>query len=369
MDSVKKKPVAGALVTGESEEESNFFLNALKLWLKKPVCFVTIDFSSRLESSVKAMFPDADLQKCIFHAAQLLTRGLSKELTRLKNEHFHAHIKEWNLIRSTSFAIEKKPFLKKALALHYPDVRLSWHVYLKLRKIFKQRTPLKIKRELEVFLSTSEFLRWRGSRSFLNHYTDMIVKRKFAFTPKGLKYIASHVYKAWRAAIRPFRKRLERLKLRFNKAKYLILTNPLNTKKYQRKKLRKYLKIFPWLKPIRLILVQFYCQFETPPEKRSSLAFLSQLVSEKSHLWLKSAVDTLIENENQVFKFQSVQKMHPKLKHVKSIKVVNESVNRIVNQLFRTQCGMRTLENIQMRISQRLKCPIIISPSLLEKIK
>ncbi len=315
------------------------------------------------------MFPDADLQKCVFHAAQLLTRGLLKELTRLKNEHFHAHVKEWNLVRSTSFAIEKKSSLKKALALHYPDVRLSWQVYQKLRRIFQQRNPLKIKRDLEVFFSTSKFLRWRGSRSFLNHYTNAIAKRKFAFTSKGLKYIASHAYKAWRATIRQFRKRLERLRSRFNKAKYLVLTNPLNTKKYQRKKLRKYLKVFPWLKPIRSILVQFYCQFETPPEKRSSLTFLSQLVSEKSHSWLKSAVDTLIENEDHIFKFQSVQKTHPKLKRVKSIKVVNESVNRIVNQLFRTQCGMRTLDNVQMRISQRLKCPIIVSPSLLEKIK
>jgi len=29
---------------------------------------------------------------------------------------------------------------------------------------------------------------------------------------------------------------------------------------------------------------------------------------------------------------------------------------------------MRTLENLQMRISQRLSCPVIISPSLEEKL-
>ena len=60
-DSVKKKLIAGALVTGESEEEATFFLNALKPWLKKQVSFVTIDFSSKLESSVKIVFPNAEI--------------------------------------------------------------------------------------------------------------------------------------------------------------------------------------------------------------------------------------------------------------------------------------------------------------------
>jgi hypothetical protein len=357
------------LVTGESEEEGTFLLNALKEWLKKEVYFVTLDFSAKLEASVKRVFPNAAIQKCVFHADQLLTRGLGKELTRIKNERLQAYAKEWILLRKRSLEIEKNKPLKKELSLQFEDARFSWQIYLKLNEILQQTSPFKIKRDLEAFFSTSKFIGWNGRSTFLTKYNNIFTKKKFKFTTKGLKYIASHTYKAWRAAILKRRKEVERLKTRFRKVKYLVLTNPLNMTKYQRKKLRAYLKEFPWLRPIRTILVQFYCQFETPPAHRRPLTFLSHLLSENCHPWLKSAVDTLIKNEESVFRFQSIRKTFPKVKNVKSIKVVNESSNKTINQLFRTQCGMRTYENIRMRIAERLKCPIIISPNLLEKIK
>ena len=55
-DSLHGKLIAGALVTGESAAETTFFLQTLKEWLPKPVKFMTIDFSSRIESGVKAVF-------------------------------------------------------------------------------------------------------------------------------------------------------------------------------------------------------------------------------------------------------------------------------------------------------------------------
>ena len=50
-DTVKNKPIAGALVSGENEEETIFFLLALREWLSTPVKFMTIDFSSPLLKS------------------------------------------------------------------------------------------------------------------------------------------------------------------------------------------------------------------------------------------------------------------------------------------------------------------------------
>ncbi|GAI41380.1 unnamed protein product, partial [marine sediment metagenome] len=93
------------------------------------------------------------------------------------------------------------------------------------------------------------------------------------------------------------------------------------------------------------------------------------IVSDKSHPWLKSAVDTLIKNEEQIFRFQVIYKKFPKLKNNKAFKVVNESTMKKINKLFRVQHGMRTVENIQMRISNYLKCPIIVSSSVLEDLK
>ena len=115
--------------------------------------------------------------------------------------------------------------------------------------------------------------------------------------------------------------------------------------------------------------MKFYYQFRLPSEKRSSLSFLSRLITDSSHPWLRSAIQTLIENEENVFRFQRFPEKFLKVKFSKSIKVVSESVNTLVNQLYQTQYGMRTLENIRIRVSNRLKCPIIISPALLEKIK
>lgn len=204
---------------------------------------------------------------------------------------------------------------------------------------------------------------------YISKYNELFIKKKLKYSTKGIKYIVSEIYKVFRAAIRELRKELEESKSHFNKVKYLVLMNPLNMKPYHITKLRKYLKEFPWLRSYRQLLVKYYYQFRLPPEKRSSLSFLSHLITDASHPWLRSAVHTLIENEENVFRYQHVPDVFPNVKFSKSIKVVNESCNKLMNQLYQTQCGMRTLENVRMRISNRLNCPVIISPTLLEKIK
>ena len=81
MDSLKNKPLADALVVGESEDETTLLLKELKKWLPSKINFMTIDFSTRLEAGVNEVFPDTLLQKCVFHAVQLLLRRFKKELT------------------------------------------------------------------------------------------------------------------------------------------------------------------------------------------------------------------------------------------------------------------------------------------------
>ena len=189
------------------------------------------------------------------------------------------------------------------------------------------------------------------------------------YSTKGITYIVPEIYKAFRSTIKELCKELEESKSHFNKVRYLVLMNPCNMTSFHHKKLRKYLKEFPWLRSYRQLLVKYYYQFRMPPEKRVPLTFLSHFLTETSHPWLKSAVHTSLEQEESVFRYHCIPKLFPKVKFSKSIKVVNESCNKLMNQLYYTQCGMRTLENLRMRISHRLDCPIIISPTLLEKIK
>jgi len=366
-DSLHNTLIAGALVSSESESETTFFLQTLKDWLPKPVKFMTIDFSTRIESGVKAVFPEVTIQKCVFHAIQLFLRGLMKELKRVKNERYLAHINEWNQLRRISIDIEKNEKCEPKLDLKFKDTVYAWKIYQDLRFYISKKNPRKIERNLSLFFLTSTFKNWKGNVTFLQKYEVIFVKRKFKFSDKALKYVVPKIYKAWRGAIRDLRMELETIKSQFNKIKYLILMNPENMKPYHRKKLKKYLKIFPWLRSYRKIIVRFYYQFRLPLKQRSSFRFLPKLLSENSHPWLKSAISTLIESQEQIFQFKQIYDSNPKIKSVKSIKVVNEPINKALHRLFQTQNGMRTLENIRMRVSYRLGCPIFISPDTIER--
>jgi len=327
---------------------------------------ITLDFSSRLLSGVKEVFPEAPLQKCVFHAIQLLTRGYIKELTRIKREYLLTHIKEWKWLRRSSIEMEKGTITQMPSKLRFSDTQRSLRVYNSLRTILSQGTPKSIASKLIGFFSTSLFTTWEGHKEFLKRYTKIL--NKFSFSTKGLKYIIPKIYKAWRGAIRELRRDLEVTKATFNKAKYLILMNPDNMEPFHRRELRKCLKIFPWLRKYRKIMVKFYYQFKIAPAKRRSLKFLLSIVSKKSHPWLNAAVNTLIENEEDIFRYQKFRRSKNRALPSKAIKIVNESANKHLNRLYRVQCGMRTLENLRMRISHRLSCPVIVSPGLREKL-
>lgn len=304
----------------------------------------------------------------MFHATQHLTRGLIKEFTRVKNERLLAHIKEWNYLRKVSIALEKNQMIEPELNLKFKDTASAWKVYQELRSCLMSKNYREIEQKLSFLFLNPLFMSWKGKSVFLRLYEDIFTKRKFKFSDKSMKYILPKIHQAWRSAVREQRFELEVKKRKFNTIKYLILMNPQNMNPYHRKKLQKYLKIFPWLRYYRKIIVRFYYQFRLNTQKKSSFNFLTQLISENSHQWLKAAISTLIENEENIFKFKDIYNSNPKIKSVNSIKVVNESSNRILHQLFQTQYGMRTIENIRMRVSHRLRCPIFISPSLLEKV-
>jgi len=364
-----KTPLAGALVTGENEEETTFLLEELKKWLPSGVNFMTIDFSARLEAGVNEVFPNVLLQKCVFHAIQLLNRGLIKEFTKIKKEYLLDHIEEWKVLSRYTLSLEKDEYTAELTPFQFNDVERAKEIYAKIRSCISINDPKQIEQALLSFFATPLYNNWEGKQVFASKYEDIFIKKNLKYSVKGIKYIVPKIYKGFRAAIREIRKELEEKKSHFNKVKYLVLMNPVNMKPYHRNKLRKYLKEFPWLRSHRKLLVKFYYQFRLHPEKRSPLSFLSSLITDISHPWLRAAVQTLIENEENVFRYQHFREFFPKVKFSKSIKVVNESINKLVNQLHQTQCGMRTLENIRMRVSNRLNCPIIISPALLEKIK
>jgi len=330
---------------------------------------MTIDFSRRLQAGVDEIFPDAPLQKCVFHAIQLLTRGLLKELSRIKKLHLTTHIAEWNALRKDSLHAEKKGTFLVNTPFSFPDVEHSRQILRALKKCISRPKPEHVKKALLRLFASPLFTAWKGHQAFLANYQAFFHAQKLKFTKKGVHYIRAFLYKQFRSVIRSLRKVVEEKKVHFNRAKYLLLMNPVNMSSWHHRQLRACLKEFPWLRPYRHTVVKFYYQFRLPPEKRASLRFLLGLLKPGMHPWLKSAILTLLNNEENVFRFQHFHELFPRRTFSPSIKVVNESSNKLMNILYQTQCGMRTLENIRMRISHRLGCPVIVSPALLEKLQ
>lgn len=364
-DPVYKKDLAGAVVKKEDEKDTAFFLKALIDWLKPfGINYITIDFSERLEAGVKRFFTDEQILKGTFHASQLLTNGISKELIRLKNKKYVNRIKEFSYIRHFSLNLEEDNVVIKNINFQFHEPKIAWEIYLKLRSIFSAHDLRKIEVDLRRFLNSTKMEQWKGGEDFKERCKRFFPKR--GLTQKGVIHFKRSVYRAWRGVIRRFRMDIEKQKSGFNDARFIVLKNPLTMKDYEIKKLRKSLKRFPWLRPIRQILVKYYYQFRVAPVKRVPLKFLLCLVSKDSHPKLKSAINTLLKYEKQIFRFQVIQQENPKLKDCKGIKVVNETSMRKVNRLFQTQMGMRTLDNLVMRTSHYLDCPIIVAPSVLE---
>lgn len=313
---------------------------------------------------MKRFFTDEQILKGTFHASQLLTNGISKELIRLKNKKYVNRIKEFSYIRHFSLNLEEDNVVVKNINFQFHEPKIAWEIYLKLRSIFSVHDLRKIEVDLRRFLNSTKMEQWKGGEDFKERCKRFFPKR--GLTQKGFIHFKRSVYRAWRGVIRRFRMDIEKQKSGFNDARFIVLKNPLTMKDYEIKKLRKSLKRFPWLRPIRQILVKYYYQFRVAPVKRVPLKFLLCLVSKESHPKLKSAINTLLKYEKQIFRFQVIQQENPKLKDCKGIKVVNETSMRKVNRLFQTQMGMRTLDNLVMRTSHYLDCPIIVAPSVLE---
>ncbi len=210
-DSIEMKPLAGAVVKSESEEDVAYFSQALKKWLPYQVKNIILDFSKRIEAGVKVVFPDVEIQKCVFHAMHLLNRGLLKELTRIRNEKFQAHINKWMLIRTNSLKMEEGKKLEKQHQLNFEDVKKAWQVYMKLRAVFSSKNFRKVEIDFERFIKSTFLKKWKRAELFMEKYNKILSK---------------------------FRKEIEEVKKEFNEIKFLILMNPINMKPFHKRKMR-----------------------------------------------------------------------------------------------------------------------------------
>ena len=205
---------------------------------------------------------------------------------------------------------------------------------------------------------------WKDSSELLSQ-----IKTKIptcGITDKNMHNILSQVFLTWRKLIRRERKNYETQKKDFVKAKYVILQNPVNMSKKDNQNLRKFLKLFPWMKAIRKVVRKFHYQFKAPKSAQRSLNFMNEIIQPQSHKELKSVIKTFVEKEAQIFAYRKIWAQYPHLDGEVGLRSNHEEVNRKVNLVARNQYGFRSLQNIRLRLEHILKCPIIISEALLQ---
>ena len=189
---------------------------------------------------------------------------------------------------------------------------------------------------------------------------------KCGLTTKNFSKFQSMGYRLWRRYIRNKRSYFQEQNKGYGQAKTHILQNPKNMDENSRVILTKHLKNFPFLKPFRNTIKRFHKQFDENNLNKPSLAFLRETIDKNTHNKLKSAVDTLIRRELNIFAYKDILAQHPQLKKGKSIRSNHEEINKNANLVARNQYGLRSTSGARLRLQSILECPIIVSEALLK---
>ncbi|OLS16204.1 MAG: hypothetical protein RBG13Loki_0167 [Promethearchaeota archaeon CR_4] len=313
---------------------------------------------------MKAAFPGVTILLCTFHAVQLLTRGLLKEFNRLQRQENTSFIRECGAARKWSTQRDERsrtppPALSDAFCRRWAGF------YAQILTACGTRGAAKFGEKYRALLRAMR--RWDPDTTA--RYEGFLARKlpKEGFTTKGLSRFKTEMKMKWRAELRRARQEREASKKEFAQAKYLLLKRPENLSKKEGKKLATFLQGNPWAGMPREALLKYYALLDDPTGKDTSLDFLDTLVKPESHDWLRSAVTTLKAKREYVFNFVKAWEAHPKWKDVRGFKVNPEHVMKKVNAVARAQYSFRSDESARFRLERILKCPVLISETILSE--
>jgi len=322
-----------------------------------------MDFSSKLMNGTRAVFPNVLIGHDYFHSAQLLNRGTSKELSRMKTQFFSRKIRSYKSLMRTTIAAEKDPTFRLSLSSLPLFLQQAAEFYLEILQAFRSESFPEFLQMWDNLKASSIGQKWEHGRRVLEDVCSQLPS--CGFTPKNYRKFAKLLCTTWRKYLREDRREVEAEKKEFATLRFLILMNPKNMKDYHTVELRRLLKKFPFLRRIREGIRKFHYQFKADSGSYRSLSFLKKMVTPQSHSRLKSAVNTLIEEQEGIFAYREMYKRDPSLRKKKSIRSNNEHLNAKVNKVARNQYGFRSFANTISRLEGILDCPLIVSPALL----
>ena len=352
------------MARGENEEEVVNLWEKLKGKVINQPKMVVMDFSPQLKAGTLKVFPEVIIGHDYFHTANHLNKGVLKELSRIQGNLFTSIIREFKSLRKLTLLAEDKNTLPSPV----PEIRneflkSAYSFFCLIFPIITCKSFKSFKRHWKSVISSSKLGKWEYCQTLINEVEDALPA--CGFTPKNYEKYSKMLGQRWRTLILAERKRFEKDKSNFSKVRYLLLKKPENMEPYEVKKLRTLLKEFPFLRDIREGVVKFHYQFKANENSYRSLRFLKKLIKPESHPKMKAVINTLIKEEEGIFAYREMYESYPHLKKGNSIRSNNEHWNRKVNQVARDQYGFRSVENIITRVQGILKCPVIVSESLL----
>ena len=326
--------------------------------------YVTTDFSNAWERGVKVVFPRANIIICTFHAVQLLTRGLLKELNRLQRANNTNFIKECGAARKWSLERERGAEGSDMPPTFTQEFCRGW------AGVFALIAEASAISNADAFHATCHELLTRMREWNLavagQYETQLASSRpKRGFSSKGLEKFTGEMKKKWRAVLRGARHAREEKKKEFAGVKFLLVKRSENLSKRESTDLDLFLQANAWAREVRDTLLRFYALLDDPKGNDLSLDFLDALVKAESHDWLKSAVSTLKAKKDHVFNFVNALQAHPSWKDLLGFKVNPEHVMKKVNAVARTQYSFRSDASARFKLSRALSCPVIISKSVI----
>ena len=340
----------------------SYFLNALKERVLSPPKCIVIDFSPALKKGCLTTYPDAIVAHDYFHSAQLLNRGLEKELIRRKRVNLDQIIRAHHKFRFVSLTAENTGTIP-SYHTTIPFLQQMWEIFGELWTLRSEPNLQHFEAKWRQRSHTYHQMPERGVKTLGIEMSHLEPLR--GFTVKGRDRCIAQLRTIWRRVIRDYRTMVEQKHHDFRTAKYIVLKNPANMSPTDHRLLRTALQTFPWLREVREVVQKFHYQFKATPPNYRSLSFLTPLLVDDAHPMLKSAILTLQTEEAGIFAFRRLWAEYPEYRQNIAIRSNREDLNCKVNKLVRNQYGFRQLRGSRIRLSQIWQASVIFSRRLI----
>lgn len=319
---------------------------------------ITVDFASVWFEPIKNVFPNSEVQICLFHVMQEITRALNIELVNFKKVSFDSFINTAKELARNTLEYQKSGNLL-IINSKYNILEQMEQEFLDLINIVNGPSTniieIQIKQHITYLYSLTNHWSCRLAAELENRLPPN------GLTDKNLKYYIDDIFKAFRKALRSVRRIKEQIKNEFLNVKSLILTAPKRLSDAEKKKLVRFLKLNPEFMKIRSLFLQIHNTLQFTPSKVSENLILNLKIWSNANEKLEAAINTLKKNATRIFTYTKFLKTDTDLKNKRRIRINRECDMKLIKEIKRRHCGFRSKENSRIYLESQLNCPVFIN--------